>query len=315
MLTIKQNNQSNEGIVKNLLTSFFGADTNSILDFLRKWNSKNIICTYEGYDNEKLVGIIICWKNSFHPYCTYFSIAIDRNYELPHNVITLLLQRMETTVGEIYPLQTSIWETNYLLKTYYEKKGFHEIRRTYIPSLKISAITEDDYLNTPSKNHQSVCNLNDIENNKYLKEQLITLVRDTYELTHKANLVATLDLGKWEAMIFADDTILEASYVVIENQEILAFALLHDSDTPATLELGWRGAKKFEDLSLIVLLTCYQFNYGKDNAYEWVETEIDTTDPFQLELLHHFPFAPTPTLITYQKVFSRRRNSESEVRE
>lgn len=298
---VKPNKSLENDSIKALVTSFFGEDHDLVQLFMRGLNSEQNICTFEAFVEDELVGIITAWRTNFHPYCTYFSMAVRPFYR--HNVEQILLKHLENHEGLVYPLQTAVWETNYRLRAFFEAGGFKEIRRTYNSWVKTSSIPVDDELleNMNIGDKSMVCCVKDIYHLIDLKRQLIMLVRDTYQKTHTANPLGIFDDNVWEDMIFTEDLIQEASYLILHDQEIHAFALLHDSAVPNRLEFGWRGVKKERDMSLISLLTAYQMGYGHDQGYEYIDGEIDTTDPYSLEMLAAFPFSPAPSWITYQK--------------
>lgn len=294
-IQIKRNPSLNVESTEAFLISIFGNEKDTVDDFI--YRIKNNICTFTAYNEDNMIGLLTAWKNNFHPYCTYFALAINPVYgnEIAHK----LLHCIEDNV--IHPIQTTVWETSYFLKSFYEQAGFKEIRRTYMPRLNVAPINIQTYNNQLKPTQGFIYSLKDIEANHDLRSKLIHLVRDTYKKTHTANPVGTIDENQWGKLIFEDDTILEASYVILSNDDIVGFALLHASDMPKTLEFGWRGTKNVVDRSALLTLCLNQIKYAKDNQYEFIDAEIDTTDPFQIELMKHLPFAPAPTLITFQK--------------
>lgn len=260
-----------------------GDDEFSYHYFLRGLNIKHTICTYEAYDNEKLVGLITAWNSEFHPYCTYFAMVTDAHmgYEIESLLVNELLNFEEVK----FPLQTSIWESSYRLKTFYEQSGFLEFRRTYTPSLRVSKVVLEGLF--PELELQSfyIKDLKSIGSQQELKFQLISLVKRNYEKTHITNPVADLSLEKWEELIFNEDTIEDGSYIVLKDNEIYAYSLLHYSDIPNRFEFGWRGTRHIEDIELMLMLTAHQVNFAEKNGINSIEAEVDSTDEFSLEML------------------------------
>lgn len=268
--------------------------------FERGWQSSLNVCTYIAKNSEEVIAAITAWKSTFHPYCTYFSILIHPLYR-NDGVEKLLLENVQAAQSNIAPIQTSIWETSYSLKDFYDKNGFLEIRRTYTSSLNISSLEnlETQFLKTNSFSNVSINSLREIS---HLKGKLVPFVKKIYEVTHVANPTGINDLAKWEKLIFNEDTLLDGSFVALTNDDdILGFALLHTGDNPKVLEFGWRGVSENCDLNLIILLTIFQTRYARKNGYKLIKGEIDTTDIFSIEMLKFFPFNPSPSLITYQK--------------
>ena len=283
------------------IISAFTENRHSVEYFMRGIQRNIPICCFEAYDEREIVGVITAWRTHFHPYCTYFSVIVNPLYS--HEQVEMkLLQHVRSFQGVLLPLQTSVWETDHRLRSFYEQAGFEEIRRTYSPSLKLHSlsISNGDLTDIERAEHLTVRSLDEVMNNAELKSQLIILVRDTYQKTHTANPVGIVDLDYWEELIFAEDILLEGSYMALNGCEIKSFALLHESSDATKLELGWRGIRDQSDMRILLMLTANQISYAKDSGYTYLDAEIDTTDPYALEILGCFPFAPSPALITYQ---------------
>lgn len=130
---------------------------------------------------------------------------------------------------------------------------------------------------------------------------MINLVIENYKKSHIVNPVGVHSYEIWEELIFNEDTILNGSYIVLKDNEIYAYSLLHYSDTPNQFEFGWRGTKENTDVRFMLILTAYQINFAIENGVNYIEAEVDTTDYFSLEMLKYFPFSPAPSLMTFQK--------------
>src|SRR5690625_6848965 len=81
--------------------------------------------------------------------------------------------------------------------------------------------------------------LAEISSNKELMNKLSSLVKRNYESMHQENPIKSMDLANWKSLILAEDTILNGSYVFIDERknEILAYSFLHESDTMNVGEL------------------------------------------------------------------------------
>jgi len=296
---IKYINSPNIEVIKEILSNWVWDDDFTYRYFLRGVHIKNNICTYEAYEKEMLVGLITAWKSEFHPYCTYFAMVTKPHigFEIESVLIEALYNFKEIEL----PLQTSIWESSYRLKTFYEEVGFLEIRRTYMPLLKTSKIDFHEVF--PDFNEQDICiqDIKSIGDHKELKFKLINLVRENYEKAHTVNPVGVHSFQKWEELIFNEDTIQTGSFVILKDNEIQAYSLLHYSNTPDQFEFGWRGTKENTDVRLMLILTAYQINFAIENGVKYIEAEVDTTDYFSVEMLKFFPFSPAPSLLTVQK--------------
>lgn len=310
-LQFEVNNQENEEQVNGLLSSCFSEEDNqSKRHFLQGLKNPNKIYSIDAKLGHSLIGSAVAWNTEFHPFCTYFSIIVNPLYK--GEIGCALLKHIEDYLAIKFPIQTSVWETSFSLKSLYENNGFREVRRTNISKLNLSLVPNrnaiiNKFQLAPLQN--LVVSLSEISSNHKLKVKVITLVKETYKQTHKVNPLGVHEIEKWEQIIFGKNTILEGSYIIVNNNDVLGFALLHGSDDPNHLEFGRRGKKANSEDNIILLLTTYQIHFAKCRGYTSIKGEFDNTDPYSMELLNYFPFSPSPTLITLQKVrpYSQRR--------
>lgn len=260
--------------------------------------SDNLQFAYLAHSNEELVGVVITWKSSLHPYCTYFKILINPVYKNVNVKETLLLKINELRNKDI-PLQTSIWETATDLKDFYEKSGFSELRLTYMPILKVADIK---YIETRKHENVIIKTLSEIASNEFLFDKLVRFVKNNYERTHLDNPIAELGLNKWKKMIMRKDVITDGTYLCIDSkEEVLAYSFLHDSAEDDAVEFGWCGANNIRNVDLLLDLTKYQIEYAVKNNINFIIGEFDITDKYAMEVLESLPFESCPTWITYQK--------------
>ncbi|MGV3464943.1 MAG: GNAT family N-acetyltransferase [Heyndrickxia sp.] len=303
MITITSYHSTDDENINDLLFLCYGTDELSRSYFERGWKSSFNMGTFIAKNNLDLIGIVTAWKSSFHPHCLYFTLIVHPLYR-GETVEHHLLASLENVSADL-PLQTSIWETNFSLKNLFENYGFTEMRRTFMPTLNITLLKDIDLelIQKHQLNEIYIQSLSEIKNDHEMKKQLVTFAKETYEKTHKANPPREGDLMEWEKLIFYEDTLLEGSNILIKDNEIIGFAMLHIGEESDCLEFGWRGVKeeKYHN-NLITLLTAFQIKYAKGHGYKYIKGEIDTTDPYSLEILKAFPFTPSPTWITYKKV-------------
>lgn len=289
--------------IMQLLISCYGADSNSKMYFERGWKSPTNVFTHVALCRNEVVGAVTIWKTNFHPNCTYLSIIVHPLFR-DSGIGTQLLNDVGSAHGISFPLQTSMDETDIFMKDFYGKNGFNEIRRTYLSLLNLNDIHELDekYIRKYCSTQFSIETFNYVKQDEELTNKLILIVKNTYEETHRDNPPREHDLHTWKKLIFSKDTLLDQSYIVLsDDNNILAFAMLHVGENDYSLEFGWRGTKAESDLHLITLLTAMQIRSAKSKGYMQIEGEIDTTDPYSLELLKRFPLCPAPSLITYQR--------------
>lgn len=261
--------------------------------------SSKLKFAYSAFFENKLIGIVIAWTSSFHPYCTYFRILSNPLYKRL-SIEEKLISNVENLETINFPLQTSVWETSTNLRVVYEKNGFNEIRRTYMPKLKVTDLKDD----IPHNNDKHVIKtLEEVISNEVLFEKLTLVVQRNYEKTHVVNPVVEKGLEEWKKMILADDVVLNGSYICldIDEEDIIAYSFLHESDREDTLELGWCGTSENQNKALIPQLTFQQIKYAINHEIQFIMGEFDTTDNYAMEVLSTLPFAPCPTWITYSK--------------
>jgi len=289
----KYENQETEQVRELINLNF---EDEYLLDIL---TSSALNFAYSAIAENKLVGIAVAWTSSFHPHCTYFRILSNPLYNTL-NVEEKLLSKVLEFKALDHPLQTSFWGSSFNLLELYKDNGFNEIRRTYMPTLKVSSVAHD----TPNgEKRYNVKTLNEVLLNETMTEQLILLVKRIYEETHQVNPVAEMTLEQWRGIIFSDDLITTGSYIYLdENEEnILAYSFLHESDEEDKIELGWCGASTTEHIDLIPELVHHQIKYTLKQEFQFLTGEFDTTDSYAMRILASFPFTPSPTWVTVQK--------------
>lgn len=293
-LTIKKYEGQEEEQLKQLFYICFEDET-----LLNIVNRSRLKFAYSAILNNKLVGIAFLWTSNFHPYCTYFRILCNPFYSFL-NIEEKLLSKVVELKTENVPLQTSIWETSTNLKSLYQNNGFKEIRRTYLTNLKVSDVSKYAPYH---RGEYKFITLKEVIKNKELTGELVHLVKRIYENTHVENPVAKIEINKWWEMILADDVVSNGCYICLDRKRknIIAYSFLHDSDEKDSLELGWCGTVAIEQKQLLSQLVLHQVKYAIKHDIQYIIGEFDTTDKYAMEVLCNFPFAPSPTWITYRQ--------------
>jgi len=263
-------------------------------------NLLNVTHAYSAIHQTNLAGVIFVWKSKFHPYCNYFKILLNPLNETDQ-IAEKLLVKLQNTIQQNLPLQTSIWQTNSLLKGFYERNGFIEIRRTYMPIVRIADVKAAPV--SIMNRHLQIQTLKELSAKANLRKKLIRLVSNVYEQTHWANPVALLEFDKWEKLIFSEDVIQKGSFIYLDddNEEIIAYSFLHTHERDDTVELGWCGALNKNRIVVIPELVLLQINYADEQGYTYLTGEFDSTSPYASEVLQIIPFPPCPAWITFQK--------------
>lgn len=258
---------------------------------------KRVEFSYAAFYENKVAGILIAWKSNVHPHRTYFRILSHPLFNA--KVEERLLLQLEELNKANRILQTSIWETAFLLKQLYEDNGFREIRRTYMPKLHVKEIHSLLPYQRMDKNIKTV---KETISDEARMHEWTLLVKKNYEHSHLVNPVARMKKEKWRERMLADDLIPEGSYMYLDNRgKLIAYAFLHQSEHQDALELGWCGANNAENRRYIPLLVAQQIQFAARRNCSFLIGEFDTTDRNALEVLKRFPFEPSPTWITYQK--------------
>lgn len=248
-------------------------------------------------------GMIFTYHRPFHPYCTYISLLV-----LPSSDRMLIASRLLDSLSAhrmVYPLQISVWETDFGMKQALVKQGFYEIRNTYqvrIATPESGFIRDEEYFMKQHSDYQ-VLALSEYLKREQGEEELVRLVKKTYEHTHRANPPGVFDLSRWKAFLHEQDLDSQGSYVVLNstNGRCAGFALLHSTSENGVAELGWRGVASSEQSDLILLLTREQMKYAAENGIKQLVCEVDSTDPYQMAMLHVYPFEPAPAWVTYHR--------------
>ncbi|MDY0405382.1 GNAT family N-acetyltransferase [Virgibacillus sp. 179-BFC.A HS] len=262
----------------------------------------NLQAAYTAKDNQKIIGLAIAWKSTFHPFCTYFRIWADPKYE-NFAARQKLLHKLEQLQEKAVPLQTSLWDGNHFMQTFYERQGFRLIRKTHIHKI---LLTDCFISKLPKSRHEEgikVASLDQVIENPKFKGQLLKLVKDNYEQTHLVNPVANFDLDTWQSLVLAEDVLANASFVCVHTKQqlVVAYAFMHQSKVKDTLELGWFGALESSYINWIVDIVRQQILFAIQQGYAYIETEFDSTNPHAMKVLEAMPFPDNPVWLTYQK--------------
>ncbi|MDV2583447.1 hypothetical protein [Alkalibacillus haloalkaliphilus] len=258
-------------------------------------NSPGLKFAYSAFYDQELTGLALAWTSSIHPHCTYFRILTNPAYRVEEKLLSKLTNDEKVEA----PLQTSVWESQELLRHLYESHHFQEIRRTYLPTLKLSQLD----VRKPTTNTQYVLkSLKDLSLDEQKLNKLITIVKNNYERCHHANPVAQLDNDQWKQMILAEDTKIDGSYIYVDRDNIAAYSFLHESDEKGTYELGWCGVAEGYSQDIIPTLINHQIQYAVNRGVLHIAGEFDTTDDHAMKAFNSFPFNSSPALITYREV-------------
>lgn len=254
--------------------------------------------SYVALIEEKVIGLLLAWENPFHPEATYFKILTEAEYATERIKKTFFHKiREEADRGQAFI--TSVIETAISSRDFYEKNGFKEIRRTFMPSLVVEEIL--DSLVAKELKEGKIKSLAEVLEEEYSFSQLADLVKNNYEASHYVNPVKEMSVEEWKELITAEDILKEGSFILFNDEgEVIAYSFLHRSENEDTLELGWCGGSSFDRAGALPYLVGKQINYARERDVQYILGEFDTTDPFGMEVMRTFTFRPFPAWISYK---------------
>ncbi|WP_099304044.1 hypothetical protein [Bacillus sp. Marseille-P3800] len=291
MRTIEAYTRGKKGEVEQLLHKCGEKRT-----YLRRLQEEGKHQTQLAYVDEKLSGVWFFWGNVYHPYCTYMKLVIKSGFDKGSLIEIWVSKRNDHGKGK--PLQTMLSVEDKEMQNLLKDIGFQQIRRTYLPIYSV------ENLNTSKGLSSNGCTLKAIRKNLVEEKQLIAFVKATYSSTHQANPVATLSDETWQSLIYAEDLVMEASYVYQSKstQAILAYSFLHKGDDPSHYEFGWCGVKDDSCFEQLQQLIDAQIKWLNQQGAKHVSGEFDTTNKAAMSIYHrHTPPANTRCLVTLRK--------------
>ncbi|WP_027963688.1 hypothetical protein [Halalkalibacillus halophilus] len=257
-------------------------------------NSSNTVSLAVRKGHE-IIGVLHTWHNTFHPHITYMSMIIDPTFNLK-SIAVPMLEQLKTEESEMKNrMQISFCSTDPLVNVFKEV-GAIEVRRTYMPTIAL----RKKCINKEWNNDYNAIPLADLTN-AFEKGQAIEFIHDTYIRTYQANPPANFSNDVWERLIFAEDTLLDHSYVItsVKDGAIKAFSLLHHIDTQ-TVEVGWVGADSANSFDLLDYVIVTQWNALVNQGYEKLEGEFDSTSPYAMHVLKSLSPNWEKALVTLQ---------------
>jgi ribosomal protein S18 acetylase RimI-like enzyme len=254
---------------------------------------------------QQIVGVASAWKNSFHPNAYYFGIHVHPLYQR-QGIGRALFREIEALNVHKLPMQTSLWEQSFRGIHLLRQEGFEEVRRTWMPTLSVANIDWDEYRQLEEElagQGYRIIALGEAVEQRYGPRDIASLCAEIYQATHAVNPPAELSVEEWERIVFTD-LLADGSFVAIQGDRLVAVALLHRHHERSDLVFGWRGIATqhgADHRKLILSMTLRQLEYAKHAGYDKIRAEIDSTDPWSMEMMGGFPFSAAPTWVTYRK--------------
>ena len=139
--------------------------------------------------------------------------------------------------------------------------------------------------------------ISEITNEPILMTSLIELCKTIYTETHLDNPVGDFSLVNWESVIMQDLNE-ENSYVVINENRVIAFSLMHQGEGNHW-ELGWIGVEKRSEMTLLDLLLTMQLRDATNLGVVEIEKEVDSTCPYSQHIVESLSYNISETLYAF----------------
>ncbi|KMK75831.1 hypothetical protein AB990_11240 [Alkalihalobacillus pseudalcaliphilus] len=292
MVDVRRYGQSDEQALQQLLK-----ENKADSSYMALIQSEKYTAAFGAYVEKRLVGIIIGWENAFHPSSTYVKFLIDSQYR-QLDVAPFLFNELVEHVKRGF-IQISVWESEKEVIHTLQMNQFNEIRRTYMPTLELNNIELKVQF---SDSVGRITTLGEMVSTPQLMKQLVRLVQQNYEETHRANPVAHMSVEQWEKLVMAEDIISEASFVYVdEKNEIIAYSFLHAGEDEMTNEFGWCGVKDLNQIDILPYLATEQMIWSREQGKTYITGEFDSTSPYARALYQDLPFQKSPAWLTFQK--------------
>ena len=207
-----------------------------------------------------------------HPNCIYVCLAYDFN-RLDKSALRLMIDFLKNEFEK--PLFFLIDDRFIGLDKLLLEQEFRWIRKTEvinIHSKKSEIVRLDNEIKTVSQ----------ILHEPTLMFSLVELCKSIYTKTHLDNPVADLPSSSWRNIIL-DDLIEENSYIVLNENSVIAFSFMHQGEEN-DWELSWIGVEDSSKLTLLDFLLNRQLQDAVECGIVTIEKEVDTTCPYSLHI-------------------------------
>jgi hypothetical protein len=276
-----------------------------------EWEShlpKRNSVTFVAFHNERLLGMMTRFERSFHPYTTTLDSAIDPATDngLRRQLEEALFEQIVRDLAKDRILRAQLLEHQPQEIQFLQRKQFLEMRRTWTPKVSVSGLPADlfvDSLNAILERSYAVRRLNELRHDPEFMQRLTEANREYYLATHQINPPCNCDLREWQNMAYGPDLIPEATFVVLKNDQIVAFSSLCVSDSENACDVAWFASTPehvTDSLLLNQALKAKELEYARTQAITNLCFEFDSTDPQSMALLETMPIDRGLAWITYQ---------------
>ena len=256
-------------------------------NFIASINSKMNKGIFSIDDENGLAVVATTHQSTWHPHCVYVRLAYDFN-RVNDEALQLMIDELKEQFDK--PLFFLIDNRFEGLDEVLLNKGLQFIRKTEVISIK------------PEKREmvsidQKVKAISEITNDLIVMTSLFELSKRIYTETHLDNPVGDFPLASWESIIMEDLNV-ENSYVVINENKVIAFSLMYEVDEQ-NWELGWLGVQNPAEMKLLDVLLTKQIQDATQLGILAIEKEVDSTCPYSLHIAESLSYEVLETLYAF----------------
>ena len=256
-------------------------------NFIASMNSKMNKGIFSIDDENGLAVVATTHKTTWHPHCVYVRLAYDFN-RVNNAALQLMIDKLKKHFDK--PLFLLIDDRFEKLSEVLLNKGLRFIRKTEVIMIK----PQEREVQT---NDRKVTAISEITDDPLLMSSLFELGKRIYTETHLDNPVGDFSLASWEDIIM-EDLNSENSYVVINDNKVIAFSFMYPVDE-TNWELGWIGAQDCSEMNLLDLLITKQLKDAVMLGIETIEKEVDSTCPYTLHIVESLSYDISETFYAF----------------
>lgn len=256
-------------------------------NFIMNMNSKMNKGIFSIADENGLVVVATTHNSTWHPHCVYVRLAYDFN-RVNDGELQLMIDELKEQFDK--PLFFLIDNRFKGLDEVLLNNGLRFIRKTEVIMIR------------PQKrvglaNDRKLTAISEITNDPILMSSLLELCERIYTETHLDNPVGDFPLTSWEDIIMEDLNV-ENSYVVINENKVIAFSFMYPADT-YNWELGWLGVQDLAELTLLDEVIAIQVHDATKLGITAIEKEVDSTCPYSLHIVESLSYDVSETLYAF----------------
>lgn len=171
---------------------------------------------------------------------------------------------------------------------------------------KVETILQRGELNTRLRDYYDIYILTQTQNFDTIKElspaiqnEEFALQLDNYREFHQAinPLNERISFHQWKEML-CENLDLNRSYILLKDEEVVAYVLCYEGDAPGKIEIGYVGGRNISSLEEYAIF----YKQVADlliQEFDIVEIEADDVDPYASALLNQFTYDQSDSFDAY----------------